>query len=142
MTQPVSPTQIELNYEPGLVERFPTLKDCVRHSIYSNTKAFGQIAADLDQSPSKLSRMLAEADKPDLQKPDDIGFPLRFLGPTIESTRDLSPIYWLIEKFLEDPEIKRKRALDTLSNLMPAIQQALDQAIRADDKPDELKAVK
>jgi hypothetical protein len=74
------------------------------------------IAGELEMTPSKLSRMLA--DNPN----DPIHFPVDLLPELIEATGDKRPIYWLIERFLEDPDAKRRRALDHVAELMPRLE--------------------
>lgn len=101
--------QLEIDFEPGLVERFPEFIDCVKASVYGARKQFKAIAADLDMSSSELSRKFA-------QNPNDpVHFPVFLLPKLIESTGDLTPIYWLIEKFCEDSDAKQKRALEILA---------------------------
>ena len=101
--------QLEIDFEPGLVERFPEFIDCVKASVYGSRKQFKAIAADLDMSSSELSRKFA-------QNPNDpVHFPALLLPKIMESTGDLAPIYWLIEKFCEDGDAKQRRALEMLS---------------------------
>jgi hypothetical protein len=116
--QAMSKTQLEIDFEPGLVERFPEFIDCVKASVYGSRKQFKAIAADLDMSSSDLSRRFA--DNPN----DPIHFPAKLLGKLIGSTGDLTPIYWLIEKFCEDSDAKQRRALEALVQLsrdLPAL---------------------
>jgi hypothetical protein len=111
--------QIELNFEAGLTEQFPEFRDAVRASVYSCGRAFKAVAADLDMSVSELSRKLAD------NPADPVNFPLNRLPELIEATGDKRPIYWLVEKFLEDAETKRKRNLDTIGDLLPRLEAAL-----------------
>lgn len=111
--------QIALNFESGLTEQFPEFRDVVRASVYSCGRAFKSVAADLDMSVSELSRKLS--DNPN----DPVNFPLNRLPELIEATGDKRPVYWLVEKFLEDADVKRKRNLDTLGMLLPQIEAAL-----------------
>lgn len=77
------------------------------------------IAADLDMSVSEMSRKLA--DNPN----DPVHFQLHRLADLIRATGDKRPVYWLIESFLEDSEIKRQRALDEIHALVSALNAAL-----------------
>jgi hypothetical protein len=107
----LSKNQLEIDFEPGLVERFPEFLDCVKASVYGARKQFRAVAADLDMSSSELSRKFA-------QNPNDVvHFPLYLLPKLIESTGDLTPLYWLIEKFCEDSDAKQRRALEALAQL-------------------------
>ena len=113
--------QLELSFEGGLLDQFPEFNACVRASVYGCGRQFKAIAADLDYSPSLLSRMLA--DNPD----DPRNFPVDRLPDLVEATGDKRPVLWLVEYFLEDAESRRKQALDQLASMMPQLQQALRQ---------------
>lgn len=91
----------------------------VKASVYDCGRAFKAIAADLDMSVSELSRKLA--DNPN----DPVNFPLDRLTELIEATEDYRPILWLAEKYLDDAESKRKRAIDHIVSQLPALMQAL-----------------
>lgn len=112
MTQ-VSSTQLTLDFEPGLTEKHPHLLDCVRAAAYTHRNPLKTIAADMDVSQSDLSRKLAG-------NPDD---PRRFslddLERFIDATGDLTPVYWLVAKYLQDEKVKQTRALQELSKQMP-----------------------
>src|SRR3990167_3913355 len=114
--------QVELNFEPGLTEQFPEFRDVIKASVYSCGRAFKSIAADLDMSVSELSRKLSENPN------DPVHFPLSRLPDLIAATGDKRPIYWLVETFLEDPDARRKRVLDELSNMLPHIAQLISAA--------------
>lgn len=121
----MSTAQLEISFEAGLLDQFPSFHDCVRASVYGCGQRFKVIAAELDLSPSKLSRMLAEQ--------GDLNFPLDLLPDLIAATGDKRPIYWLVEKFLEDTDARRDRALQALERLMPEIT-SLVSTLREDDK--------
>lgn len=114
--------QVELNFEGGLTDQFPLFRDCIRSAVYGCGRQFKAVAADLDMSPSKLSRMLA--DNPN----DTLNFPLDLLPSLIDATKDKSPIYWLIESFLEDPEQRRNRAVSQIESMLPQLSALLKQA--------------
>lgn len=112
--------QLTIDFSPGLLEQFPLFRECVTASVYGCGRQFKALAADLDYSPSKLSRMLA--DNPD----DPINFPLHRLPDLIEATGDPTPVYWLIERFLEPADHKHERAASLLAQLLPLVQAALN----------------
>lgn len=111
----VSAQQMTLSFEPGLTERHKTLLSVVRESIYRCRKPLKQIAADMDLSESSLSRKLSENDD------DRRSFSVADLEAAIASANDLSPIHWLIEKHMEDPEQTKTRAANALRQALPEI---------------------
>lgn len=108
-----SATQLTIDFTPGLTERHPSLLDCVRQGAYSHRNPLKTIAADMDMSQSELSRKLAN-------NPDD---PRRLsvgdLEKYIEATGNTTPIYWLIEKYLQDDTVKQKQAMAALTKALP-----------------------
>ncbi len=93
--------QINLELEPGYLDRFQTIEDTVVHVVYSGRKAQGSIALDLDESPSALTRKVK----------GDLDFPLKHLPALMETTGDLTPLYWLVERFLTPERGEREQAL-------------------------------
>lgn len=107
--------QMTLDFEPGLVERFPSLLDCIRTGAYTHRNPLKTIAADMDMSQSDLSRKLSG-------NPDD---PRRFsvedFERYVDKTGDLTPIYYLCEKYLQDDGARQQRALTQLAKQLPDI---------------------
>ncbi len=98
--------QITINYVAGLVECYPTCREFVASRGHQQGRAQKAIAADMDYSPSHLTRKCA-------QSPDDsMRFTLDDLERFIEVTRDTSPVLYLAEKYLTcaDDEIARLRS--------------------------------
>lgn len=114
--------QLEIDFEPGLVERFPEFVDCVKASVYGSRKQFKAIAADLDMSSSELSRKFAGNPN------DPVHFPMHMLPRLIESTGDLTPVYWLIERFCEDADEKQRRAIAELAQVVALLPGMLKRA--------------
>lgn len=116
------PRQYTLDFEPGLTERFKTFDEVLAAAVYGCRKGLNGVAGDCDMSPSELTRRLnPDADDPrPLRTKDGIKI--------IESTQDMRPVYWLIEKYLRDPEAMKQDALARLPALMEAIQATLEQA--------------
>lgn len=110
--------------EGGMLDRYATFKDALRSSVYGCGRQFGHIAADLDLSPSRLSRMLA--DNPD----DKLNFPIDLLERIIVATGDESPVLWLVERFLVDKDIAQQQAIAHLSQLLPKIDSLLKAATK------------
>ena len=110
---------MELEIETGLLEKFPEFREVVRASVYDCGRQLKAIAADLDMSSSELSRKLAT------NPTDPVHFPLDRLPELLAATRDLRPVYWLVEKFLEDSEMRRRRSIDSLARMLPEINRML-----------------
>ena len=111
--------QLALDFRPGLVSQFPDWHDLIAHVVYGSRIGLAGVAAHLDRSPSELSRMLNK-------NPDDPrNLPDRDVVLIIEATGDHRPVYWLIERFLEDPQAKRDRAREDLAALVPQLKAVL-----------------
>jgi hypothetical protein len=105
--------QLTLDFEAGLTEKHPHLLDCVRASAYTHRNPLKTIASDMDMSQSDLSRKLSG-------NPDDSRrFSVDDLERFIVATGDVSPIYWLVAKYLQDEKVKHDRALEELARQLP-----------------------
>lgn len=114
--------QLTLDFMPGLSERHASALDCVRECAYTHRNPLKTIAADMDMSQSELSRKLSG-------NPDDSRrFTLDDLEHFIAATGDLTPIYFLVEKYLADDEIKQCRALCELAKIAPQLAALIKQA--------------
>lgn len=88
--------QLTLNFQGGLVESYASCREFVAARVHQQGRPQKAIAADMDYSPSDLSRKLA-------QNPDDSRrFTLDDLERYIEVTRDTDPVLYLVEKYLAD----------------------------------------
>jgi hypothetical protein len=101
-----SQSQLVLDFEPGLVERFGSARECVAQGVYQ--RGLKRVAADLDEAPGNLSVKLSD---------DPVRhFSLDMFERYIEKTGDLTPVYYLVEKFLgesqrdDDDELERQLA--------------------------------
>ncbi|HKQ24120.1 MAG TPA: phage regulatory CII family protein [Burkholderiales bacterium] len=112
--------QMQIDFQPGLVEQFPEFRDVVRASVYDCGRAFKTVAADLDMSVSELSRKLAD------NPADPVHFPLHRLPELVKATGDLRPVYWLIESFLEDPDAKKHRVISEAAGMVKRLTSLLD----------------
>lgn len=107
--------QLSLNFEPGLSERHSTLKGCVRERVYAHLKPLKAIAADMDLSETELTRKLA--DNPN----DTRNLNCDDLEAYIAKTGDVTPIYYLIEKYAVSNETKKAFAAAELAKALPGI---------------------
>lgn len=88
--------QLALNFEAGRVESYSSCREFVAARVHQQGRRQKAIAADMDYSPSDLSRKLA-------QSPNDTRrFTLDDLETYIEVTGDTDPVLYLVEKFLAD----------------------------------------
>ena len=114
--------QMSIDFEPGLAERHQSALDCVRECAYTHKHPLKTLAADMDMSQSELSRKLAH-------NPDD---PRRFTLDDLEkflaATGDMTPIYYLVEKYLENSDLRQRRALAELVKLAPQLAALIKQA--------------
>lgn len=114
--------QLNLTFEPGLTAQFPSFEDVIVAVVYGSRKGLNGVAADLDYSPSELSRRLnRNPDDPRNLKAGDV-------PRIIDSTGDMRPVYWLIERFLQDPSAKRQQALDQMAQMAPVFLALAEQA--------------
>jgi len=114
--------QATLNFTPGLTVQFPRLRDVCAAAVYGSRSGLKGVAADLDVSPSELSRMLnREQDDPRKLDVED------FVG-LIASTGDTRPVQWLIERFLHNPEQRQAMAAAQIAQIMPALVELIAQA--------------
>lgn len=114
--------QLSLNFEPGLTHQYPELIELIAAVVYGSRLGLGGVASALDLSPSQLSRMLnRNADDPR-------NLPASAIPAIIEATDDRRIVYWFVERFLEDPETARRRAIAQLSELMPKVEQLIAQS--------------
>lgn len=121
-------SQLALDFEVGLTARFRRLEDCINHTVLNYTKGMEAVAAALDQSPSELSRRL---NAHLAQKEGDVNNrPLRVadMVGTMEETKDYRPIFWLVERFMRDPEVQRTQAIHQLAQVMPYVTALIEQA--------------
>lgn len=118
--QGVAMQQFILDFQAGLTERFPRWEDTLVHAVYSSRLGLNGVAAKLDQSPSDLCKRLAGEESRPLRPKDVLGI--------IEATQDWTPIYWLFEKFLKDPDARKQEAIARLPGLVAILEATLEQA--------------
>lgn len=115
-------------FEPGLTALYREHEDCVAAVVHAFRGGVDAIAPALDMSPSELSRRLNAHLL--AKEGDTSNRPLRDCDVVkiIAKTKDYRPIFWLVEKFLQDPETVRTTAIYTLAGLMPVIQTLVEQS--------------
>ncbi len=86
--------QLTINYKSGLTDAYATCREYVQDRVHKQGRPQKSVAADMDYSPSHLSRKLA-------QSPDDsMRFTLDDFESFMDVTGDTSPVLYLVEKYL------------------------------------------
>lgn len=86
--------QISINYEAGPAEAYESCREYCQSLVHQQGRPQKAIAADMDLSPSHLSRKLS-------QSPDDsMRFTLDDFERFVRVNRDIRPILYLIEKYI------------------------------------------
>jgi hypothetical protein len=114
--------QTAFDFTPGLTVQFKSPRAVLAATVHGSRIGLDGCAAACDLSPSELSRMLnrGQAD----QRALDVDHITAILG----KTEDFRLIYWLIERFLQDPDRMRANAAQQLAQLLPAIIELAHQA--------------
>jgi hypothetical protein len=114
---PANSAQMSLSFEQGLSAKHMSLRSCMAAGVYQ--RGLVAVAGKIDASPSKLCEKLAGGAG---DRPRDVG--LDEFETYLEKTGDRTPIYYLIDKFLSDPQVRQEmamsRALELLEQLGPA----------------------
>lgn len=110
--------QMTLSFEPGLSDRYRSLRECIASGVYK--QGLSAVAIDLDKAPGNLSVELS----------DD---PMRKFGVDsfetyLEKSKDYTPIYYLVEKFLGEPTATENAAFDEVRALAQQMQLAMRRA--------------
>jgi hypothetical protein len=114
----INTRQIALDFEPGLAERYSSLRECVATGAYR--RGLKQTAIDLDQAPSNLSVQLSEDPSRHLS--------VDSFEKYLERSGDMTPIFYLIEKFLSDKSASKAAAQAELLEMVKQLQPALRRA--------------
>lgn len=110
--------QLTLSFEQGISEKHRSLRECIATGVYQ--RGLGNVAIDLDVAPGNLSVKLS--DDPTRH------FSVDNLERYIEKTGDTAPIYWLIDKFLNDHGQKQNAALAQLGPMLQQLAPLMKQA--------------
>lgn len=96
--------QLTLNYDAGLSDQYNTCRECIQSRVHQVGKPQKAIAADMDYSPSTLSRKLAQGEG-DTQR-----FTLDDFELYMQVTKDVQGIFYLVDKYIcndQDEYIKK-----------------------------------
>jgi len=114
MTVP-SNAQLTLKLEDGLADRHLSLRDCMVHQVYA--RGHGRMANLLDIGPSHLTEKLAGADSSGAKR----GMTLDEFERYLEKTGDMTPILYLVAKFMRDPAAAQQDALSKLTQFAESL---------------------
>jgi hypothetical protein len=85
--------QVTINFEAGLADAYPTLREFVAHRTHQQGRPQKAVAADLDYSPSHWSRKCS-------QSPDDsLRMTVDDVERFIETNDDITPVLYWVEKY-------------------------------------------
>lgn len=110
--------QLSLTLEPGIGSRNRTLREHLATRIYS--AGMVAVAGKMDLSPSKLTEKLAGSDSSGKPR----GLTIDELERYIAISGDVSPIHYLVDKYLQDPAVVQQEALAKIASLaeqLPAL---------------------
>lgn len=117
----VPTSQLTLNFEPSLAEKWGSLREFIAYRIGCQPKPAKSIAADLDIAPSTLSRKLNPSPE------DSQRFNVDDLEGYLRSTGDVaSVIEYLAAKFMAGGDEARKARLTSrVEGLVAELQRTL-----------------
>lgn len=107
--------QLSLAFEPGMTQRARNLREHLATRIYA--AGLVRIAGEIDCAPSHLTEKLAGSDSSG--KPRN--FSIDELERYMERTRDYTPIYYLVERYLQDPQAQQQVAIARLTDVLEAL---------------------
>lgn len=110
------PSQLTLNFEPSLPETFGSLREYVAFRVQELKLNAKTLAADMDLSPTVLSRKLKPGDG------DTSRFTLEDLEAYIKATNDTAPLEYLAAKFMDTPAARQARALSRAETLLSQLE--------------------
>lgn len=94
----MSSAQLILNFDAGMADSYGSCREFIAARVHQLGRPQKAIAADMDYSPSDLSRKLS-------QNPDDSRrFTLDDLEKYVQVTGDKKPVLYLVEKFLTETD--------------------------------------
>lgn len=118
-----SENQLTLSFEQGISEKHSSLRECITTGVYQ--RGIGRIAIDLNESPGNLGIQLSGAMDANGRKRY---FSVDSLEKYIEKTGDTAPIYYLIDKFLNDKGQKQSAAMAQLAPMLQQLAPLMKQA--------------
>lgn len=131
-------TQLTLTLEQGVSVRHRSLRECMAAGVYQ--RGLTRVAGQIDMAPSKLSEKLSGGNG---DRHRDVG--LDDLERYIQATGDITPIHYLVEKYLGQPEVAQSAALAQIAALQQqqlALMQQLGVSLPPQPKAPRASAVR
>jgi len=113
--------QMTLSLEPGLLQRYKSLRDCIHAAVLNDPRGMKSVAADCDLSVSELSRRLSPTPG------DPRSLDVDVFVDILQSTQDFQPLRWLIARFLPDDGQRHAYAVQKLERLMNEVAATLQE---------------
>lgn len=111
--------QLTLEFEPGLTDRYKSLRECMVACVYH--RGLSNVADDLAKAPGNLARELAGD--------SDRHFSIESFERYIQKQHDLTPIYYLIAKYMSDAAEVEAGRLQRVESLLAEVAAHLGQAM-------------
>lgn len=103
--------QLTLEIDESLLLAHRSLRDCVAAGVYR--RGLKSVSADLDLSPGNLS--VALSDDPHRK------FSVDELERYVQTTGDLTPIYWMVRRYCGNAAASREAALAQVADALQAL---------------------
>ena len=113
--------QLTLEFEPGITERYSNLRECVTACVYA--RGLKRVAVDLDKAPGNLSR--------ELGGDSDRHFSIEALERYIQTQGDMTPILYLIARYMGDQAQAEAATMRRLDDLMSQVTSVIGQVQQA-----------
>lgn len=111
-------SQLALNLEPGLAQRFRDQRECFASCVYA--RGLGRVASAVDVAPSNLSAMLSG------ERNLDPGIVEKYM----EHFGDTTPAMFWAARWLQDADTLQKQAMAALPGLVDQLNRLMQEAGR------------
>lgn len=109
--------QLTLELEPGLIERYRNLRDCIAAGVYS--RGLKRVAGDLELAPGNLSCALSD----ESERKFDVVEMERYM----QVTGDLTPIHYLIARYMGDLAASEASTMRRVEQMLAEVTAAVGQ---------------
>jgi hypothetical protein len=113
---------LSITYQDGLTQRARSLREHLLMQVHQ--RGIVSVAGQMDLSPSKLTEKMQGQDSGGKPR----GLTIDELETYIRTQGDVSPIHYLIERYLTSPEAAHGEAIAEISKLLGALPALLERA--------------